>query len=94
MGQMGFFDLGNRYSGLDAKNEPLLKIDGVVPWEDLRARLEAVWRRADKAGSTTLPSRGRAGSSVRSTAGCNACGCGRYAAGPSEPDLVGSDWSA
>ena len=37
------------YSGLDAKNEPLLKIDGVVPWEDLRARLEAVWRRADKA---------------------------------------------
>ena len=34
MGQMGFFDLGNRYSGLDAKNEPLLKIDGVVPWED------------------------------------------------------------
>ena len=28
MGQMGFFDLGNRYSGLDAKNEPLLKIDG------------------------------------------------------------------
>ena len=49
MGQMGFFDLGNRYSGLDAKNDPLLKIDGVVPWEDLRARLEAVWRRADKA---------------------------------------------
>ena len=46
MGQMGFFDLGNRYSGLDAKNDPLLKIDGVVPWEDLRARLEAVWRRA------------------------------------------------
>ena len=50
MGQMGFFDLGNRYTGLDAKNEPLLKIDGVVPWEDLRARLEAVWRRADKVG--------------------------------------------
>ena len=33
MGQMGFFDLGNRYTGLDAKNEPLLKIDGVVPWK-------------------------------------------------------------
>ena len=28
MGQMGFFDLGNRYSGLDAKNEPLLKMTG------------------------------------------------------------------
>ena len=39
---MGFFDLVS--TGLDAKNEPLLKIDGVVPWEDLRARLEAVWR--------------------------------------------------
>ena len=49
MGQMGFFDLENRYSGLDAKNEPLLKIDRVVPWEDLRARLEAVWRCADEA---------------------------------------------
>ena len=35
-----------------------------------------------KAGSTTLPSRGRAGSTVRSSAGCNAGGCGRYAAGP------------
>ena len=52
MGQMGFFDLGNRYTGLDAKNDPLLKIDGVVPWEDLRARLEAVWRRADKVGKS------------------------------------------
>ena len=47
-----------------------------------------------KAGSTTLSSRRQAGSSVRSSAGCNAGGCGRYAAGPSEPDLVGSDWSA
>ena len=28
MGQMGFFDLGNRYSGLDAKNEPLLRSTG------------------------------------------------------------------
>ena len=42
MGQMGFFDLGNRYSGLDAKNEPLLKIDGVVPWEDLPRALRKV----------------------------------------------------
>ena len=41
-------------------------------------------------GSTTLPFRGRAGSSVRSTAGCNACGCGRYTAGPSVPASTGS----
>ena len=32
MGQMGFFDLSNRYTGLDAKNDPLAKIDEVVPW--------------------------------------------------------------
>ena len=43
MGQMGFFDLGNRYSVLDAKNEPLLKIDGVVPWEDLRGCCHGNW---------------------------------------------------
>ena len=44
MGQMGFFDIANRYAGLDAKNDPLVKIDEVVPWETFRGRLEAVWR--------------------------------------------------
>ena len=43
MGQMGFFDIANRYAGLDAKNDPLMKIDEVVPWEDFRPRLEAAW---------------------------------------------------
>ncbi len=38
MGQMGFFDIANRYAGLDAKNDPLVKIDEVVPWEDFRPR--------------------------------------------------------
>ena len=32
MGQMDFFDIANRYIDLDAKNDPLLKIDEVVPW--------------------------------------------------------------
>ena len=45
MGQMGFFDLSNRYAGLDAKNDPLTKIDACVPWELFRPRLEAVWRK-------------------------------------------------
>jgi IS5 family transposase len=45
MGQMGFFDLANRYAGLDAKNDPLVKINEVVPWEVFRARLEAAWRK-------------------------------------------------
>ena len=44
MGQMGFFDIANRYAGLDAKGDPLMKIDAVVPWETFRSRLEAVWR--------------------------------------------------
>ena len=49
MGQMVFFDLASRYAGLDAKTEPLAKIDEVVPWEDFRGCLDAVWRRSDKA---------------------------------------------
>jgi IS5 family transposase len=45
MGQMGFFDVAKRYAGLDGKNDPLLRIDALVPWGSFRARLEAVWRR-------------------------------------------------
>ena len=45
MGQMGFFDIANRYAGLDAKNDPLARIDAVVPWENFRARLEEIWRK-------------------------------------------------
>ena len=40
-----FFDIANRYAGLDAKNDPLARIDAVVPWENFRARLEAIWRK-------------------------------------------------
>jgi IS5 family transposase len=45
MGQLGFFDIANRYAALDAKNDPLVKIDKVVPWENFRTRLEATWRK-------------------------------------------------
>ena len=45
MSQLGFFDIANRYAGLDAKNDPLIKLDAVVPWEDFRSRLEAAWRK-------------------------------------------------
>ena len=45
MGQMGFYDMADRYAGLDAKNDPLAKLDEVVSWEDFRVRLEAVWRK-------------------------------------------------
>jgi len=48
MSQLGFFDIANRYAGLDAKNDPLVKLDAVVPWEDFRSRLEAAWRKPSK----------------------------------------------
>lgn len=49
MSQMGFFDVENRYAALDAKNDPLVKINALVPWETFRSRLEEVWRKpADK----------------------------------------------
>ena len=45
MGQMGFFDITNRHAGLDAKNDPLVKVDAIIPWEYFRSRLEATWRK-------------------------------------------------
>ena len=49
MAQMGFFDIENRYAALDAKNDPLVKVNAAVPWEAFRSRLEQVWRKpADK----------------------------------------------
>ena len=45
MGQMGFFDVENRYAALDARTDPLVKINAVVPWEAFRSRLEKVWRK-------------------------------------------------
>jgi IS5 family transposase len=55
MGQMGFFDVARRYAGLDAKTDPLVQINALVPWQSFRRRLEAVWRqpaaaRKSKAG--------------------------------------------
>jgi transposase, IS5 family len=48
MGQLGFFDLDARYRGLDAKKDPLVFPNAVVPWEDFRAQLSAVWRKPDE----------------------------------------------
>jgi len=49
MGQMGFYDVANRYAGLDAKADPLVKLNAMVPWADFRSRLETVWRRPPEA---------------------------------------------
>ncbi|PZR82131.1 MAG: IS5/IS1182 family transposase, partial [Hyphomicrobiales bacterium] len=41
MGQLGFFDVRRRYEGLDAKNDPLISIATMVPWESFRSKLKA-----------------------------------------------------
>ena len=45
MGQMGFFDVANRSAGLDAKNDPLARLDALVPWEQFRG---------ERSGSATV----------------------------------------
>jgi hypothetical protein len=47
MAQMGFFDLSDPYASLDAKKDPLVEIDTVVPWEEFRPTLERAWRKPD-----------------------------------------------
>src|SRR5437762_12952890 len=42
MGQLGFFDAGERLAALSAKGDPLEAIDRLVPWESFRADIEAV----------------------------------------------------
>jgi len=49
MAQMGFFDLSDRYASLDAKKDPLVEIDEIVPWEEFRPLLEQVWRKPESA---------------------------------------------
>ena len=44
---MGFFDLSDRHAKLDAKRDPLVEIDAIVPWEEFRPALDRVWRKPD-----------------------------------------------
>ena len=41
MGQPGFFDLENRYAGLDAHGDPLVALGAAVPFELFRLKLKA-----------------------------------------------------
>ena len=40
MGELGFFDLSRRYESLDEKNDPLVAIAAMVPFEIVRASHE------------------------------------------------------
>jgi hypothetical protein len=46
---VGFFDVSKRYAGLDAKADPLVKLNGIVPWAEFQPQLEADWRRPGEA---------------------------------------------
>lgn len=48
MGQIGFFDLSNRYTGLDRFGDPLVLLKKSIPWEAFRPELRALWRKPDK----------------------------------------------
>ena len=41
MSQPGFFDLSHRYETLDAKPDPLLALNQLIPWETFRAKLRS-----------------------------------------------------
>src|SRR3977135_1422255 len=41
MGQLGFFDLNRRYESLDEKNDPLVALAAMVPFESFRSKLKA-----------------------------------------------------
>ena len=58
MAQMGFFDLSDCYASLDAKKDPLVEIDAVVPREEFRPSLKRVWRKpdADRKSRAGVPS--------------------------------------
>lgn len=42
---MGLFDVAKHYAVLDAKADPLGKLNAIVPWVDIQPQPEAVWRR-------------------------------------------------
>src|SRR5262245_22348387 len=42
MGQLGCFDADKRLEALSARGDPLEAIDRLVPWESVRAEIEAV----------------------------------------------------
>jgi hypothetical protein len=58
MGQLGFFDADKRLAALSAKGDPLEAIDRLVPWESIRAEIEAVVLTPDEVRSTARASIG------------------------------------
>src|ERR1700731_473363 len=55
MGQLGFFDLNRRYESLDEKNDPLLAIAAMVPFESFRSKLKAALIKGELRTSDATP---------------------------------------
>jgi hypothetical protein len=51
MGQLGFFDLSRRYEGLDVKDNPLVAIAAMIPWEQAGFG-RATWRARVRPGAS------------------------------------------
>lgn len=51
MSQPGFFDLNRRYESLDAKHDPLVALNRLVPWEAFRPSLMAALQAAGQRAS-------------------------------------------
>ena len=52
MTQPGFFDLSRRYESLDAKPDPLLALNRLIPWETFRSKLRSA---LEETGQRTTP---------------------------------------
>ena len=51
MGQLVFFDLNRRYESLDDKNDPLVAIAAMVPFESFRPKLKTALIKGELRGS-------------------------------------------
>jgi len=52
MSQPGLFDLSRRYESLDAKPDPLVALNRLIPWESFRAKLRFA---LEEIGQRTTP---------------------------------------
>jgi hypothetical protein len=55
MGQLGFFDLNRRYECLIERNDPLVAIGAMVPFESFRPKLHAALIKGELRRSEVVP---------------------------------------
>ena len=65
MGQLGFFDLNRRYESLTEKNDPLVAIAAMVPFESFRPKLHTALIKGELPGWLDMGGRANGGASTR-----------------------------